>query len=220
MATEEKAVQLLQSKLEAEGGSAPVTSLSVKVKWGQHDLQGFGHIRKFLSKHHEVFSLEGSSVALVSAPDAPKTTSKFPPKVPPASLAPSPKEAPKRSAETEADGASKIARLNDFADGKAREGVKATLMATAKTAPRAKVTTREIGAPVAKERKSLDPQIEHQDDSKRKEEPPAPWHTQRALTRALQGATPRQDTGTVQCSQTVHKKTEQYDNMSMSNMQC
>ena len=82
MATEANAVQILQARLEAEGGSAPITSLSVKVKWGQHDLQGFGHIRKFLSKHHEVFNLEGSSVALVKStgtgPEtAPKTTSKF-----------------------------------------------------------------------------------------------------------------------------------------------
>lgn len=180
-------MQLLQSRLEAEGGSAPITSLSVKVKWGQHDLQGFGHIRKFLSRHHEVFSLEGSSVALVSAPDAPKTTSKFPPKVPPATLAPSPKEAPKRSAETEDGASSKFARLND---GKARE-VKATLMATAKAAPRA--TTGEI-AP-AKERKS-DGQIDLQDSKSIKEEPLAPWHTQRALNRAaIQGAAPRQDMG-------------------------
>lgn len=64
---ESQAVQILQTRLEAEGGSAPITSLSVKVKWGQHELQGFGHIRKFLSKHDEFFTLEGSSVLLVKA---------------------------------------------------------------------------------------------------------------------------------------------------------
>ena len=245
MATEANAVQILQARLEAEGGSAPITSLSVKVKWGQHDLQGFGHIRKFLSKHHEVFNLEGSSVALVKSigtgpGTAPKTTSKFAPQPPPASLAPV--EALKRSAErdgpmgTGRPSPSKIPRLNedstvldpadvsehgdlngasvkgrngfdfDFAPG-AEVHSKATLLATAKTASRAaKVATRAPSippiAPIAptpkgtakvKEVKEVkDESLTDPTDAKSLAKEPPPWHTQRALSRAV-GATPRQD---------------------------
>ena len=73
---ESQAVQILQARLEAEGGSASITSLSVKVKWGQHELQGFGHIRKFLSKHDEFFTLEGSSVLLVKPPKVEENSKK------------------------------------------------------------------------------------------------------------------------------------------------
>ena len=227
MVTEAKAVQILQARLEAEGGSASITSLSVKVKWGQHDLQGFGHIRKFLSKHHEVFSLEGSSVALASLvksvadparEEAPKTTSKSAPQTAPVglapsvapSLAPSPKEAPKRSAETESsalgEAPSKIQRGQRLNEGEGLSqshgnlnGTANAKASTAKTAVRAsaKVTAKApLIAPTPKgSAKVKDPlgsreKDENIENSDLAKEPP-PWHTQRALTRAV--ATPRQD---------------------------
>lgn len=267
MATEANAVQILQARLEAEGGSAPITSLSVKVKWGQHDLQGFGHIRKFLSKHHEVFNLEGSSVALVKStgtgPEtAPKTTSKFAPQPPPASLAPV--EAPKRSAERDGPmgpvrpSPSKIPRLDDStvldpaadvaehgdlngASVKGRNGfdfdfapgaeaqTQATLLATAKTASRAvKVTTRAPSippiAPIAptpkgtakvKEVKEVkDESLADPTDAKSLAKEPPPWHTQRALSRAV-GATPRQDAST-KTAQTAEAAEAAWDDDTLS----
>jgi len=87
---ERKALQILKDGLESEGGAALIPSFSVKVKWGQHDLQGLGNIRKFLAKYPELFSLEGSTVtlsqSLLRKDEAPKTTSKSAPKAPPSSL--------------------------------------------------------------------------------------------------------------------------------------
>ena len=250
MATEATAVQILQTRLEAEGGSAPITSLSVKVKWGQHELQGFGHIRKFLSKHHEVFTLEGSSVALVKsvaiAPQTvPKTTSKFAPKAPPTSLAPSPKEFPLKRSSAETDASlKKVARTSredvngtgtsqTSARGRnidsgemevipvdstgSGRSTRATLLATAKTAPKvaAKIGSKVIAptpkgtANVAKIKEAKDTKDGKFDGDAKDEgssdardaaksgvaKEPAPWHAQRALTRAAMqvGPTARQD---------------------------
>ena len=94
----------------------------------------------------------------------------------------------------------------DFAPG-AEAQTKATLLATAKTASRAvKVTTRAPSippiAPIAptpkgtakvKEVKEVkDESLADPTDAKSLAKEPPPWHTQRALSRAV-GATPRQD---------------------------
>eukprot|EP00930_Biecheleria_cincta_P045668 TRINITY_DN31474_c0_g1_i1.p1 TRINITY_DN31474_c0_g1~~TRINITY_DN31474_c0_g1_i1.p1 ORF type:complete len:721 (-),score=135.25 TRINITY_DN31474_c0_g1_i1:67-2199(-) len=86
---EAKAVQILRDVLEsAEGKAQIITSLSVKVKWGQCELGGLGHIRRFLMKYPEVFNLDGTTVTLLQSggDTAPKTTSKSAPKAPPDSL--------------------------------------------------------------------------------------------------------------------------------------
>ena len=72
--TEATAVSILLNELETAGGVAPMSSLSIRVKWGQRDLAGLGNIRNFLKRYSEVFKLEGNTVHLVHAPQAKAVT--------------------------------------------------------------------------------------------------------------------------------------------------
>ena len=204
---ETKAVQILQARLEEEGGSASITSLSVKVKWGQHELQGFGHIRKFLSKHHEVFSLDGSSVTLVKTSDkGQKTTSKSSPTKPPATIS---QDAQKRVWVADA-GPNKAARINPQTEqtelpngGPEVEARKDVSMAMAKPTPKSAMapTPKAAKTAIAPTPKGS-PQAKDssdgfaQPDAVKSTFELAPWHAQRALSRAAAQAvqaSPRQD---------------------------
>lgn len=62
---EAKAVQKLRKELEEKGGRTSMASLSIKVRWGQGDLEHLGNFRSFLLKHPEVFSIDSSFVCLL-----------------------------------------------------------------------------------------------------------------------------------------------------------
>lgn len=57
---------ILRKELETSNGVAPMSSLSVRVKWGQGDLAQLGNFRTFLKKYPEVFQLESNTVHLVN----------------------------------------------------------------------------------------------------------------------------------------------------------
>lgn len=57
---------ILRKELDSSGGNAPMSSLSVRVKWGQGELAQLGNFRTFLKKHPEVFKLESNTVHLAN----------------------------------------------------------------------------------------------------------------------------------------------------------
>merc|ERR1712150_120918 len=67
-ALEVTAVKIVQKELVALGGKEALSSLSVRVKWGQNDLAQLGPFRKFLSKFTEIFKLENNVVHLAHPP--------------------------------------------------------------------------------------------------------------------------------------------------------
>ena len=77
-------MRILLSDLETTGGVASISALLVRTQWGQGELQGFGHIRKFLRRYPAVFKLEGLNVATATAatPAAAAATPATPSKAP------------------------------------------------------------------------------------------------------------------------------------------
>mmetsp|Transcript_2850 Transcript_2850/g.6248 ORF Transcript_2850/g.6248 Transcript_2850/m.6248 type:complete len:685 (-) Transcript_2850:55-2109(-) len=68
MSADGLAIARIQEELSksAKGGSLSISSLSIKVKWGQGKLTNLGTCRAFLQRHPEVFTIDGSSVSLAA----------------------------------------------------------------------------------------------------------------------------------------------------------
>lgn len=58
-------VEKLKKELVAAGGKELMSSLAVRVKWGQNELVGIGNIRTFLKNHSNLFKLDKTTVYLV-----------------------------------------------------------------------------------------------------------------------------------------------------------
>eukprot|EP00406_Dinophysis_acuminata_P063398 CAMPEP_0179281714 /NCGR_PEP_ID=MMETSP0797-20121207/37298_1 /TAXON_ID=47934 /ORGANISM="Dinophysis acuminata, Strain DAEP01" /LENGTH=278 /DNA_ID=CAMNT_0020990435 /DNA_START=21 /DNA_END=856 /DNA_ORIENTATION=+ len=61
---EARAVGIVKNELDMSGGRAAMSSLSVRLKWGQNELKDLGNFRKFLLNYPDIFELKGNMVQI------------------------------------------------------------------------------------------------------------------------------------------------------------